>query len=130
MPRWPWKRQSAEQMIADGRASGPADERAADEAVIEQLRKAGSDLTQPTEVIHFVYLPDEEAARAFVREVEDRGFATTALEPDRDAPVWSVQATHELVVSIESITEARERLTGAAERHGGFYDGWEAAVVR
>ncbi len=128
--RWPWKKQTAEELIAESRAAGPADPRAADEATIRQLEQAGGDLEKVTHVIHYVYLPTEDAAAGCKREFEQAGFGVKVFPPDKRMPAWSLHADHQMVVSIESITEARERLAGAATRLGGDYDGWEAAVTR
>ncbi len=130
VPRWPWKKQTAEDFIAQGRAAGPVDPRASDEATIAQLAAAGGDLSQVTHVIHYVYLPSGEAARACKEEFERAGFGVKVFEPDKQVPAWSLHVDHQMVVSLESITEARERLTGAALLHDGDYDGWEAAVTR
>ena len=131
VPRWPWrKRQTAEELIAESRAAQPADPRAADQATVDHLRAAGGDLDKVTHVIHYVYLPDEPAARACQAELEVSGFGVRTFPPDRDVPAWSLHVDHEMVVSVDSITEAREKLAGAATRHGGDYDGWEAAVTR
>lgn len=129
MPRWPWKRETAEEFIARGRASGPADPRAADQQVIDQLVAHGADLSKPTHVIHFLYLPNEQAAQACSREFARAGFGVRSLEPDRDMPAWALHVDHEMLVSIDSIADVRERLEGAADRFEGDYDGWEAAVT-
>lgn len=116
-------------MIAEGRAAGPADPRAADQATIDQLEAAGGDVSKLTHVIHYVYLPNEEAAEGCKREFSQAGFGVKAFAPDEDIPAWSLHVDHEMVVSLDSITEAREKFEGAATRYDGDYDGWEAAVV-
>ena len=126
MPRWPWSRKEPE-----GDEAG-FDQNAADRQVIDQLTSHGADLSKPTEVIHYLYLPDEQSAGAANAEAEQAGYRVQVRPPDADddPPLWSLQAEREMVVSAEAIGAERERLTAIAERLGGEYDGWEAAVTR
>lgn len=100
-----------------------------DRLILDQLRSIGADLSQPREVLHYLYLPTREAADAVGADVEPRGYAVEirpAAGPPGPNP-WLCLATIVSVVSLESVRAAREEFEVLAGAHGGEYDGWEAA---
>jgi len=100
-----------------------------DRLIIEQLRGMGADLSEPREVLHYLYLPTREAADAAGDALSPRGYAVDvrpAAGPPGPNP-WLCLATIEEVVSVESARTSRETFTALAATHGGGYDGWEAA---
>lgn len=102
-----------------------------DRLIVEQLRSLGADLSKPREVLHYVYLPSQDAAQAAGRELEAKGFAVE-VRPAAGAPgpnPWLCLATIEEVVSVESANAATQSFIALATLHGGEYDGWEAAGV-
>jgi regulator of RNase E activity RraB len=102
-----------------------------DRLIVEQLRSMGADLSKPREVLHYVYLPSQEAAQAAGSELQAKGYSVEvrpAAGPPGPNP-WLCLATIEEVVSVESATAATRSVTALAKQHGGEYDGWEAAGV-
>ena len=100
-----------------------------DRLIVEQLRSIGADLSKPREVLHYLYLPTQEAADAARKELEPRGYAVEirpAAGPPGPNPFLCL-ATIEEVVSVESARKSREAFTAIAAAHDGEYDGWEAA---
>jgi hypothetical protein len=78
-----------------------------------------------------LYLPSVDAASQAVRElraegyyVEERAAANAGQNPLNP---WLVLAKTEAVIDHEHVEETTLRFTELAARHGGEYDGWEAA---
>ena len=101
-----------------------------DQLILDHLREAGADLTQPREVLQYLYFPTEaaaheaaEAVRAYGYDVEVRPSAT-----DDARNPWLTLATAELVVDEGWVAAMRPQLEAIASLGGGEYDGWEAAA--
>jgi hypothetical protein len=100
-----------------------------DRLIVQQLRSIGADLSKPREVLHYLYLPTQEAADAARQELEPRGYSVDvrpAAGPPGPNPFLCL-ATIDEVVSVESARASREAFTAIASAHDGEYDGWEAA---
>jgi hypothetical protein len=112
------------------RRGGDGEAASLDEAVIEQLEGMGADLSRPRDTRFYLYTRDESGAMAAAHALEEQGFSLevgNAAEEDVEYP-FLVLASRDMVVSRESISEARAGFEGLAEQHGGVYDGWEAAA--
>jgi regulator of ribonuclease activity B len=97
--------------------------------VLDQLMKAGADLTQPRHVISYSYAPSEDVARAMRDEAEANGYASAVREPLAEYPgQWSVVSEIEAVTSPDFVRDADDFFQALADRHGAEYDGWEASV--
>ena len=98
--------------------------------VLEQLVKAGADVTQPRHVLHYLYLPDRDGAEGAAREAEARGFEVTVREaPPQFPDQWTlVCENHDVVLELETVRDTTDYFEALAESHGGDYDGWEASV--
>jgi len=108
----------------------PSGADAGDRMVIDRLRQAGADLSRPREVIHYLYLPTQEAATAAADRLRNAGY-TTEVRPAAGPPgpnPWLALATIEQVVDSENIGAARALFTALAGDANGEYDGWEAAA--
>lgn len=100
-------------------------QRERDEGVLRQLRLAGADMTRETEIIHYLYFSTEDEARAAAGEI-GAGFE---LEIGALGSQWALVARHHQVPTLDNLEAAELVLIPAATRHGGEYDGWEAAVT-
>jgi hypothetical protein len=105
------------------RASSAKDAR--DDAVIDQLRAAGSDLSKPHPLDFYIYVPTEEAARRVAATLTGEGFQV-AVRTAATGPGWLALASKTLVPSPAALASIRQRLTKVAATEGGEYDGWEA----
>jgi hypothetical protein len=90
---------------------------------------AVTDAPQPSLVAYFLKFPSDEAARASIPDLEALGFTpnaayTEAFGEEGDKG-WLVVERSD---SEEDIPDAEAELSEVAERHGGIYDGWEAAA--
>ena len=102
-----------------------------DRLILDELRSLGADLSQPREVLHYLYVPTESAAAEASQEARDRGY-TTEVRPaaEQAGPhPWLVLATKDEVLSVESARSSRETFSEIATTHGGEYDGWEAGAT-
>jgi len=99
-----------------------------DLAVLENLEEHGADLSEPRDVRVFLYFPSEEAAEAAGGELADAGYDIVAFEPDGEEEPWAIRASMDLRVDRDNVAGFRSRFEDLAERHGGEFDGWEAAA--
>jgi hypothetical protein len=100
-----------------------------DLSVLDQLVKAGADLSESRHVVYYSYAPSEEVGHAMRREAESNGYTATVREPLPDFPgQWAVICETHAVTSRDFVREADEFFEGLAKRHGAEYDGWEAGV--
>jgi rhodanese-related sulfurtransferase len=100
-----------------------------DQLTLQQLAKAGGNLAMPTEIIVYLYLPEEARARTAAGELEQAGYQMV-VRPAATGASWLAKATINMVPSPENIVLLRSRFESLASRLGGEYDGWEAAVTR
>lgn len=98
-----------------------------DGQVIEQLRQAGSDLSQPHEIEFFLYFPTQAGAQAVAAEVTKKGF-TAELRPEH-GDTWPLQLLKRLKPTEKELLAIRAELSSIAAKHGGEYDGWGSSVV-
>lgn len=113
----------------------PRDTDAGDSAVIDQLRKAGSDLSRPTDVTLYLYIPAEHDARAAAASLRKRGFNVEVHSPLRNSSEaasddWGVIAQRMEVPSLGNLRKSRALFQSLATKYHGIYDGWEASVVK
>ena len=94
---------------------------------LSQLTHAGSDLSKPTHVVHYLYFFNEAAAEKAKPSVPT-GFSTKSRRSNDGR--WVLIADHTIVPSVKNITADRLALEKAAKIGDGTYDGWEAAVNR
>ena len=98
-----------------------------DGAVIEQLREAGADLSQPREVRYYLYLPTAADARA-VATIAQTGGRSIQVQPAATGDDWLVLITETIVVDEATMAARRNEFHGLADSRKGQYDGWEAAA--
>ncbi len=116
-------------MLVPGKSSPPIGSIEGDLQVLAQLRKAGADLTKPTEVNYYMYFPDSvtadhaaDSTRTLTWEAEVRS--------GQGRTQWLCLATTTMVPDRVAILEATKRFVSITKSLGGDYDGWEAAVTK
>lgn len=107
----------------------PAPKANLDAQTLQQLAKAGANLTMPTHVISYLYVPDESRARSAAGELEHAGYQVE-VRTAASGPSWLALATITMVPSAENIALLRGRFESLATQLGGEFDGWEAAVTK
>jgi hypothetical protein len=99
----------------------------ADRLALRQLAGRGADLAQPRHVIHFLYFPAEADARAAAEAIADT-WTTQVVPPTETIAQWCVRADGNRTLAPDTVAAFRRWFEGIAVKHGGEYDGWEAAA--
>ena len=102
---------------------------ATDDDVIDQLRKAGSDLSKPHPTDFYIYVPTEESANRIAKLLSAEGFKV-AVEPAATRSNWLALASRDLILTPQILAELTRKFTDLARLENGDYDGWEAGVVK
>ena len=100
----------------------------ADAQVIEQLRKAGSNLSKPHSIDFNLDFTDESSAEAAHSELVGRGY-TSDLHEIPDAAAWSITVKKIMLPREADIATLGREFSTVASKHNGSYDGWGAEVV-
>jgi hypothetical protein len=100
----------------------------ADSLALRQLSGRGADLAQPRHVIHFLYFPAEERARAAADAIAEASWTAAVEPPSETIAEWCVRADGHRTVGPDTVAAFRSWFEGVAAEHGGEYDGWEAAA--
>lgn len=98
-----------------------------DQAVLDELRDAGADLSQPREVRYYLYVDEQEEAEQVAAQVR-HGDRSVTVEPSADGSEWLVLVTENVIVDAATLAARRSEFEGVLGSVGGEYDGWEAAV--
>jgi Regulator of ribonuclease activity B len=100
-----------------------------DIALLGEMVKQGSDLTQPRHALYFLYFRSQEAAESGAGDARAAGYQCDVREPLPGYPdQWSLVCERpDAVPSIEGVRTADDLFQGIADRLGGEFDGWEAA---
>jgi hypothetical protein len=101
-----------------------------DRRAVEALARRGDHGERARPVDHQASFPSREAREAFAAEVAALGFEAVARRDDGPPPNgFGVDLRRSDVVTLREIHAAAWALAGAATRHGGAYDGWDAEPV-
>jgi len=94
------------------------------------MKKQGADLTQPRHALYFMYFTARGLAETGADEGRAAGYSCEVREPLPAYPdQWSlVCERHDAVLDIPGVRGADDLFQGIADRLGGEFDGWEAAV--
>lgn len=103
-----------------------------DKMILEQLAKSGADLTQQREVLHYLYVPTQEASHRIASKLREEGYEVTerasADAAKKPLNPWLVLARKVTLVNSQTVEEMRVRFESLAKEANGDYDGWEAAA--
>lgn len=99
----------------------------ADRQTLNELRKAGADLTKPTEVNFYLYFETQAAAMDAAAQAQTPELPAR-VRPGADGKTWLCFVSGTMVPAELAIRAASTRLQAVATALGGEYDGWEAAV--
>lgn len=98
-----------------------------DQAIIEQLRKVGFDLSTPLHIRHIFIMPTKDAANQIGEELKARSLIPETTE---EGGRWKVAAGEEMVLEESSIAAKRADFSNLAGNFGGKYAGWEMKTIR
>jgi|SRR5712671_864020 len=100
-----------------------------DEAVIVQLRKAGSDLAKPHTIDFYLYFPTESAADQAATRIRQTGFQAEVRRAAKGED-WLCLGTKMVIPELTTIRGITRDLDALAKSLHGDYDGWEAKVEK
>ena len=113
-----------------GRSRAPSRSTPSTDAdVIEQLRRAGSDLTKPHDIEFFIYFPQEAAAKSVASQLSQSGYRTD-VRPGAGTTHYLLLATKAMLPTEVELTRIRREFAALAASNGGEYDGWGTPIVR
>lgn len=99
-----------------------------DQATLDSLRDAGSDLS----IIHpfdfYIYHNNETGAHNICAELEQDGFQVSVQEGAIEGE-WLCLAKLNFIPSIEKLSELQVVFEDLIAKFGGEYDGWETIVI-
>lgn len=99
-----------------------------DDRTISEVAKRAANMSAPRDTNHYLYVPNEEAAKAVAAAVAKPGRNVKA-RPAATGSNWLVLINEEMVVNDATIAKARREFSAAVAPYGGDYDGWEAAAT-
>lgn len=99
--------------------------------VCDALERNGDALTQPREIEHWAYFPDERAREAFAGKASALGFEVRErYAPEGEENPYGIRLSRTDTPSHRDIHDVTVPLLRAARDCGGRYDGWESVVVK
>jgi hypothetical protein len=114
----------------------PANDGAADQAVLDGLAGDGADLSKPTELVFYLYLPERIDAENCADSLRDYGFRAVVHRPlgrlgnGTTEERWSVVVRLNNRPEREFIQSVSATMEEQAQKYRGEFDGWEAAITR
>lgn len=106
-----------------------AAEEMADMHTLEALRRHGANLSKPHKVQYFTNFPTQAQMTAARKELVAAGYTVVrAAQAGKEGP-WVLILTRNMPLSTENVRSSRQTVSAAVAKHGGRYDGWEAAAV-
>jgi hypothetical protein len=100
-----------------------------DEAVLIQLRKAGSDLTKPHDIDFYLYFPSESVAEQAAVRIRQIGFQAEVRKGAKSED-WLCLGKKKLIPELSTIRDIAREFNALAKSLNGDYDGWEAKVEK
>jgi len=105
------------------------DEPDLDQQVLDQLKKAGSDLSKPHNIEFFIYFPTEASANDAVKDIKVE-VDNVKVQLGADKKNWLCFATKRMVPDHDKLVALRKRFNEIAHKGNGEYDGWGTEVVK
>jgi regulator of ribonuclease activity B len=121
------RRSSGMKRVADGK--GVIGSLEGDQQVLAELKKAGGDLSKPTEVNYYLYFQNKSAAESASALAGAGPLVATVRRAANDS-AWLCYVSGTMIPSEAAIHAHTVRLVEIARKYGGEYDGWEAALAK
>ena len=110
-------------------ASGVPPRRTDEESPVDQLRRAGSDVSQPHVFEFYLYFPKKASAQNAAAHLMSEDYQAKVQRSEYDDQ-WLLLASRRLTPQEFDLDEHEAKLRQLASLHGGEYDGWQAGVKR
>lgn len=98
-----------------------------DGATLDELARAGSDLTREHLIEFYLYFPTDTAAAEIATILAQEGFETRVSAAE-GKQVWALLASKRMRPELAPLRAVRDRLTALVAERGGEYDGWGTEV--
>jgi hypothetical protein len=108
--------------------SNAEDMMSSDAKTLKALAEAGSVLTKPHVIDHWIFFQDESGARAAAKDLVAAGFVVVSLDKDPEGSEWRLLARKKMVPRLKDVERTSEFFEELARRNRGDYDGWETQV--
>lgn len=108
--------------------SNAEDMMSSDAKTLKALAEAGSVLTKPHVIDHWIFFQDESGARAAAKDLVAAGFVVVSLDKDPEDSEWRLLARKKMVPRLKDVERTSEFFEELARRNRGDYDGWETQV--
>ena len=99
-----------------------------DQAALDSLRDAGSDLTKIHPFDFYLYHDKESGARQICGALNAQGFQVEVREGAVQGE-WLCLASLSFVPSIQKLSDLKSTFEDLISIYGGEYDGWETVVI-
>ncbi len=100
-----------------------------DQQVLDQLKKAGSDLAKLHNIEFFLYFPTEDSANRAAEDIRKVG-CNVKVELGADKTSWLCFAKKEMIPKHSELVKLRKRYNEIAQKLNGEYDGWGTEIVK
>jgi hypothetical protein len=100
-----------------------------DEAVLIQLKKAGSDLSKQHRIEFFLYFPTQPVAEQAATQIRTESF-NVKVKPAAQGSDWLCFTTKTKSPDLAALQKIRHDFNTLAASLGGIYDGWGTPVVK
>src|SRR5688572_22890891 len=100
-----------------------------DQQVLDQLKKAGSDLSKPHNIEFFLYFPTDVSANAAAKDVKAE-VDNVRVQLGSDQKTWLCFGTKRMIPNHSKLVALRKRFNEIAHTGAGIYDGWGTEVVK
>jgi regulator of RNase E activity RraB len=101
-----------------------------DAEVIENLRQNGGDVTKVHDIDFYLVFSRQADALAAAQEIRVLGYKVVGVDRSSTTKQWEIHAKRNMVPALEAMRATTRTLQALAEAHGGYYDGWETAVIK
>jgi regulator of RNase E activity RraB len=99
-----------------------------DQAALDSLLEAGSDLNKVHPFDFYLYHPEQSGAQQMCTHLREQGFQVTVKEGAVQGE-WLCLATLNFVPSLKKLSELQAVFDDLVDQYGGEYDGWETIVI-
>ena len=100
-----------------------------DQAVLTQLKKAGSKMERPHTIEFVLYFPTGENANRAADQIRKNGYAVE-VKPAANGNDMLCLARKSMIPNTRNLIESRKLFRRIAKEFNGEYDGWAAPVVK
>jgi len=115
-------------LAAIGSGCGGLSAANSDQATLDALQNAGSDLTKVHPIDFYFYHNEQLGAQQLCAALRDQGFQITVRSGAIEGE-WLCLASLNMVPSIDKFIELNSVFDEFIDLYGGEYDGWETVVI-